>query len=77
MSELFESNPKPMALDVSLEKGRALHRVCQALNDDPFPHCPICQGTGQADTGASYEWGEFITQPCQCLEEPSSHARGN
>jgi hypothetical protein len=38
-----------------------------ALNNSPFPDCFICQGTGQSDTGASYEWGEFITQPCQCL----------
>lgn len=30
---------KPLALDVSLEKARALHRVWRALNDGDCPKC--------------------------------------
>jgi hypothetical protein len=41
MSELVESNPTPMALDVSLEKARALHRVWRALNDGDCPNCHV------------------------------------
>lgn len=33
------SIPPPLALDVSLEKARALHRVWRALNDGDCPKC--------------------------------------
>jgi len=31
--------PKPIALDISLERARALHRVWRALNDGDCPKC--------------------------------------
>lgn len=34
-----QSVAKPVALDVSLEKARALHRVWRALNDGDCPKC--------------------------------------
>ena len=33
------AEPLPLALDVSLEKARALHRVWRALNDGDCPKC--------------------------------------
>lgn len=38
-TEAAESDPQPMALDVSLERARALHRVWRALNDGDCPKC--------------------------------------
>lgn len=34
---------EPVALDISLEKARALHRVWRALNDGDCPKCHIYQ----------------------------------
>ncbi len=34
-----QNEPAPLALDVSLEKARALHRVWRALNDGDCPKC--------------------------------------
>lgn len=34
-----KSDVQPLALDVSLEKARALHRVWRALNDGDCPKC--------------------------------------
>jgi hypothetical protein len=39
MSDCVLSNVQPVALDVSLEKARALHRVWRALNDGDCPNC--------------------------------------
>ncbi len=39
MSDQVKSNANAMALDVSLEKARALHRVWRALNDGDCPNC--------------------------------------
>lgn len=34
----------------------------------PKEDCTACEGTGEADTGAPTPWGEFITQPCECVQ---------
>lgn len=31
--------------------------------------CPVCKGTGQADSGGVHPWGEPINVPCECREE--------
>ena len=41
----------------------------------PVKNCCACGGTGQADSGASYEWGEFISKPCECLETKSPDSK--
>jgi hypothetical protein len=46
---------KPLALDVSLEKARALHRVWRALNDGDCPKChahPGAHGIGRWEYNA-------------------------
>lgn len=30
--------------------------------------CKICDGTGKADSGGVYEWGEPIYVKCECAE---------
>jgi hypothetical protein len=32
--------------------------------------CPRCDDTGLADSGGSHPWGEPISIPCDCKEEP-------
>lgn len=32
-------------------------------------NCSVCGGTGAADSGGVYEWGETIYIPCECFFE--------
>jgi hypothetical protein len=32
-------------------------------------NCSVCGGTGAADSGGVYEWGETIYLPCECFFE--------
>lgn len=61
-----------VALDISLEKARALHRVWRALNDGDCPKChtfhrasEIRQGFGRPMPISEWD-GSFVTQSIGC-----------
>lgn len=70
--ETSDCSVKPIALDVSLEKARALHRVWRALNDGDCPKChtfhrasEIRQSFGRPVSMA--EWnGQFVRESIRC-----------
>ena len=61
-----------MALDVSMEKARALHRVWRALNDGDCPKCHTFHRASEIRTDFGRpmpisEWdGSFVTQSIGC-----------
>ena len=55
---------EPIALDVSLEKARALHRVWRALNDGD---CPKCHTFHAATKIVRHEHGIACPTCCFCI----------
>lgn len=44
-----------------------LTEVGFSLQDkDPDPSCPICDGSGECDSGGTTPWGEGINVRCSC-----------
>jgi hypothetical protein len=54
---------QPLALDVSLEKARALHRVWRALNDGDCPKCHKFHPASHM-TRRNPEWPETVVVEC-------------
>jgi len=57
---------QPLALDVSLEKARALHRVWRALNDGDCPKCHKFHPATHMVRRNPTDWGTVVVECPSC-----------
>lgn len=59
--DMFHADAK--AIRARLQQANAGRAVIVTLRDE----CPVCCGTGECDSGGTWESGDWIMVPCECL----------